>query len=352
MTVKHILFPFDFSSQGTQALPFVEALASRYGAKVTVLGVVPPVWDLARLKTSLRMTSDRATDWVHELKAKLDQAFVHELNGVLAERIAISGDPASHIVDVAHANDVDLIMMPTHGAGRFRTLLIGSVTAKVLHDATCAVWTATHAVEQCSRPKPRTVLCALEGTPGDRTLVQHAAALCKQLGASLKLLHVVGPISDWPSLGREHALQDEVRQRARVKLESMRSDVGIHAPLRVVLGEIVQTVTDEARQEDADLIVMGRRTQSGALERFRTHMYGIIQQSPCPVLSLFAPMAAEGSPVAQGLRGESQPCAHAGCGCRVALGGPHWPYCSEHCMEAAALTELRCDCQHAACRQI
>jgi hypothetical protein len=31
---------------------------------------------------------------------------------------------------------VDLIMMPTHGVGTFRSFLVGSVTAKVLHDAT------------------------------------------------------------------------------------------------------------------------------------------------------------------------------------------------------------------------
>jgi nucleotide-binding universal stress UspA family protein len=39
-------------------------------------------------------------------------------------------------------------MMATHGTGLFRSLLIGSVTAKVLHDARCPVWIATRAEEQ------------------------------------------------------------------------------------------------------------------------------------------------------------------------------------------------------------
>jgi hypothetical protein len=44
--IKHILFPFDFSVQGSQIVPFVRTLAMRFHAKVTVLSVVPPTWEL------------------------------------------------------------------------------------------------------------------------------------------------------------------------------------------------------------------------------------------------------------------------------------------------------------------
>jgi hypothetical protein len=39
---------------------------------------------------------------------------------------------------------IGLIMMATRGRGLFRAALLGSVTAKVLHDADCPVWTAAH----------------------------------------------------------------------------------------------------------------------------------------------------------------------------------------------------------------
>ena len=54
------------------------------------------------------------------------------------------GDPGSRIVEAARASGFDLIMMPSRGRGTFRSALLGSVTAKVLHDAECAVWTAAH----------------------------------------------------------------------------------------------------------------------------------------------------------------------------------------------------------------
>jgi hypothetical protein len=67
---------------------------------------------------------------------------------------------------------------------------------------------------------------------------------------------------------------------------------------------------------------------------------------------LDAPAAAGMVPIhTKGLMAELQKCAHPHCECRVAMDGPHWPHCSEHCKEAAYMTELRCDCQHSQCRQ-
>ena len=44
-------------------------------------------------------------------------------------------------------------------------------------------------------------------------------------------------------------------------------------------------------------------------------------------------------------------CAHPACHCVVTKTGAYGKHCSEHCKEAAATTELRCDCQHLPCRR-
>src|ERR1035438_1854787 len=59
----------------------------------------------------------------------------------------VEGDPAGQIVDYARDHDIGLIVMATHGYGPFRRFLLGSVTAKVLHDAGCPVWTGPHLEE-------------------------------------------------------------------------------------------------------------------------------------------------------------------------------------------------------------
>ena len=44
-------------------------------------------------------------------------------------------------------------------------------------------------------------------------------------------------------------------------------------------------------------------------------------------------------------------CAHEGCNCSVEPHGQYGKYCSEHCKDAARMTELRCGCPHVACHQ-
>jgi len=284
-TLKHILFPFDFSHQASLAVPFVRAVAKHFEARITLISVVPPVWDVPSMGMPVMVDIDTQS-MESDLKARLERTLTTEYLGIPVQRVTASGDPAWKITEFAHSNAVDLIMMPTHGCGLFRSLLIGSVTAKVLHDAKCPVWTATHAEEQRSRDVPRTIVCAIDGTDKTTAQMQWAEAFSKKIGATLKLLHIVSPISDWLDLPNEQELQEQVREEARRKLESLRQSAGIEAPVRVAVGQVANTVTEEARQEGADLVIIGRGSLQSPLGRLRTHAYGIIQKSPCPVLSV------------------------------------------------------------------
>ena len=279
--IKQILFPFDFSAQGLQAVPFVQALASQFGASVTILSVVPV--NLAVMPAGM---DDDVAAWTRALQSRLDQALSTEFAGVPVKRITDAGDPGFHITEVAHNQGVDLIMMPTHGLGLFRTLLVGSATSKVLHDARCPVWTAAHAERQRTGGLPKIILCAVDGRPESVALLKWAADFSTRVGAALKVLHVIRPITDWPTLESEGALQEKMRHAAHAQIVSLQAAAGVQAPLRVAIGDIAATVTEHASEEDADLILIGRGSLQAPLGRLRTHAYGIIQRSRCPVLSV------------------------------------------------------------------
>jgi nucleotide-binding universal stress UspA family protein len=283
-TIKHILLPLDFSAAGTAAIPYVRALANQLQAKVTVLSVVPPTWvtppGLIGPPSSLDPVELQST-----LQTHLDEVAMEGFEPPPA-RLTSVGDPAVKIAEFTRDNAVDLVMMPTHGHGMFRRLLVGSVTSKVLHDVHCPVWTAAHAEKQHAQEIPRQILCALDGTDKSMALAQWAVGFSLQVGASLQLLHVVRPVSDWLSLESEQELQEELRGAARSHIESTFKAGELNLPLRVAVGEIVATVTEEARQEGADLIVLGRGAIHKTLGRLRTHAHGIIHRSPCPVLSV------------------------------------------------------------------
>jgi nucleotide-binding universal stress UspA family protein len=283
--IQHILFPFDFSAAGLRAAPFVRALANSLRARVTLLSVMAPTW-VEPLPGLGPMVAVDPEELHRQLQALLDRTLTEELDGLDVARITAAGDPALRITEFAHDNAVDLIMMPTHGSGLFRRLLIGSVTAKVSHDAKCPVWTAAHTEKQHAPDLPKNVLCALDASEESLSVLQRAAEFCRQIDAALNLLHVVRPASDWLALESERELQEELRNEARTRIEAIRKSAGVNAPLRVAVGEIAATVAEEARQEGADLILLGRGSLQSTLGSLRTHAYGIIQSSPCPVLSV------------------------------------------------------------------
>jgi nucleotide-binding universal stress UspA family protein len=283
-TIRHILFPYDFSEQALQVVPVVRAYADRLGARVSMISVVPPVWTPA--PAGMGLHADEVSQRVEELKAHLDHALVAEFAGQMVERVAEAGDPAFRITEFAGQHAVDLIVMPTHGVDAIRSVLVGSVTAKVLHDAHTPVWTAAHIETHRAAQMPRTVLCAVDGTAQTPALLRWADAFCRSVGAALKLLHVVGPISDWPSLQSEQALQDQVRRDARRAIESLCTVAGVDAPLTLAVGEVVKAVAEEAKQDGADLLIIGRGHMPSPFGRLRTHAYGIIQAALCPVISV------------------------------------------------------------------
>jgi nucleotide-binding universal stress UspA family protein len=282
--IRHILFPLDFSTPGMAAIPYARALANRFHAKLTVLSVVPPAWVSPPGLIPPPVGSDPVA-LENALQAHLDKLAIDGLESA-PTRLTAVGDPAVKIAEFTRDNAVDLVMIPTHGHGLFRGLLLGSVTSKVLHDVHCPVWTAAHAEKQLAHELPRKILCALDGSEKSVALVRWAADFSRQVGASLQLLHVLRPISDWLSLESEQALQEELRAESRARIESSLKSAGLDLPLRIAVGEIVATITEEARQEGADLIVLGRGAIHETLGRLRTHAHAIIQRSPCPVLSV------------------------------------------------------------------
>jgi nucleotide-binding universal stress UspA family protein len=84
----------------------------------------------------------------------------------------------------------------------------------------------------------------------------------------------------------DREFEEEMRREARQMVEDLQASAGIKAPLCVTVGHVADRVREEARRHGADLVLIGRGALHETLGRLRTHAYGIIRQSPCPVLSV------------------------------------------------------------------
>jgi len=287
LAIKNILFPIDFSERCCGAAPFVRAMAQRFGARITLMSVVAPFWQAASGDLSGALMVDMA-ELKRDAELRLNGAFTREFADLKVDRVAEIGDPAETITSYAHNQGADLIMMPTHGYGPFRSLLLGSVTAKVLHDAQCPVWTATHVEETpvLSHAAGRNILCAIDATPKSSPLMEWAAEYAKVTGGTLRLVHVVSGVQGWPERQLDREFEETLRAQARETIEKLQKSVGVKTPLCVAVGEVAGAVREEAERHNSDLIIIGRGLLHETLGRLRTHSHGIIRQAPCPVLSV------------------------------------------------------------------
>ena len=193
-----------------------------------------------------------------------------ELAGLAVERLTAEGDPAAVIVETAH-DRAGLIVMPTHGYGRFRRFILGSTTAKVLHDADCPVWTGVHLESAPAVPVSLGhVLCAVDLGPQSSKTLCWAASLALQFDARLTLMHV--------ALGAADA--------ARRELERLQGFVHAEAEALLETGDPARDHLLRRRPPGADVLVIGRGSAAGVFGRLRANAYSIIRQSPCPVVSV------------------------------------------------------------------
>jgi nucleotide-binding universal stress UspA family protein len=212
-----------------------------------------------------------------------------EFQDLAVHRIFQSGDPGLVIASYASKHHVDLVMMPSHGVGTFRRLLLGSVTAKVLHDTTLPVWTSAHAEGAASWLRPERyakILGAVDLTQSSVRVIEYAAGFAQTFGAELKLVHVV-PASE--SLTVKYFDKDFVAalsETAREQITKLQSQAGTDAQVLIRSGDIAHVIQQVALDSQADLIVIGRGALQETLGRLRTKAYSIIRESPCPVLSV------------------------------------------------------------------
>ncbi|MDP8988869.1 MAG: universal stress protein [Acidobacteriota bacterium] len=282
--IKHILFPVDFSERSDGAAPFVAAMAAKFDAQVTLLTAAHANF-AGGLAGAPMIDPQSILDAVEE---QLERAYPQEFSGLKVRRVTLPGEPAREIVDFAAAHPVDLVMMTTHGRGPFRQLLLGSVAAKVLHDAHVPVWTTAHSGQAPDRVHlaMRKILCAVDATPASVNLLRWASALSATLGADLRLVHSVPGMEAWPEQDLGPGFEATLRENARKTIQDLAQAAAIAVPISVGSGTVPDVVRDEATKQAADLIVIGRGVLQGKLGRLRTHAYGIIRNAPCPVISV------------------------------------------------------------------
>jgi nucleotide-binding universal stress UspA family protein len=283
-----ILFPVDLSEQSREAAPFVTAMAARFNSKLIVLHVLPPRLSYYPLPAAATPGALRQDQEDQERFRKDFDLFITELGAELSvERRLQEGDAAECIISCAEENKINLVMMPTHGYGRFRRLLLGSVTSKVLHDVACPVWTGVHTDEMWPRVGEgwSRFLCAVDADARDVPLLKWAVQFAYEQRAELGVVHAVHATAPAPGAESE-SLCDFLFDVARKNIEKLQAAAGTKLDIRLRLGPVGHVVREAALEQRTDLILVGRGAVQKGFGRLRSNAYAIIREAPCPVLSI------------------------------------------------------------------
>jgi nucleotide-binding universal stress UspA family protein len=287
MTFTNILFPVDFSERSRAIVPHVRAVCGRFYASLTLLHVVHvPI--MAYGAADSPVVFDFPLD---EIKATAEKSLAEfaaaSFPGVPVTTLVDDGDPGSCIVEAAKARGAGLIMMPTRGQGRFRAALLGSVTAKTLHDASCPVWTDAHCEHRStSNLEWRNILCAIDTDHEGSRLISTAAELAAGSKGSVHIVHAVPPPDASAERFGGSEFTDFLKDQARRTIGSMQALTATNFPVCVEAGRTPEVIRYAALSHQTDLVLIGRGVLPDFAGGLRSQAYAIVRDAPCPVLSV------------------------------------------------------------------
>lgn len=291
---RRILFPVDYSAPCRATIPYVQDMVRQFSADLALVHAysLRPAF-VTRDLEGVMVYNDLATDpgMVEEARRfeveRLRKFAIEMFPDQRVESIAEEGEAGTVIHRVLQHHGADLIMMPTRGDAPLRRFLLGSVTAKVLHDVSAAVWTGVGSALESHQPSIpyKSIVCALDESEEAEAVLRAAAALAKSCKAALSLVHVLEMPPATPEIDF-NIYRKELIENAHSQMRDLKSRLHLEAPDTVVDVGINQGIHEEIVRRKGDLLVVGRGHDQGAVSRIWSRLYAIVRDSPCPVLSV------------------------------------------------------------------
>jgi nucleotide-binding universal stress UspA family protein len=267
------------------AVPFVKEMLRHFSGELTLVHA----YGAEALAYSPLALNDPALPGeanAHE-EQRLREYAAETFPGQHVETFVELSEAGTAIHKVIERQGTDLVMLPTHGRGPVRRFLLGSVAAKVLHDSSAAVWTATASVlrEHASEEGYRSILCAIDDGEEAEAVLTASASFAQSHRAHLYLVSVVETPAT--SFDIDFApYKKDMMDAADFKMRELKGQLGIDAHHSVIDGSVAGAVHNEAILRKADLIVIGRGRAQTTFGRIWSHVYPIVREAPCPVLSI------------------------------------------------------------------
>lgn len=130
-----ILVPLDGSQIAECVIPHITTIARSTSALVELISVVEPVdiptrGKIALSEDDLKAINSEAKKEAHDYLSNIAQRL--DRDGVKARLVIMTGKPAESLVDYIDSNDIDLVIMATHGRSGLTKWFFGSIAEKIM----------------------------------------------------------------------------------------------------------------------------------------------------------------------------------------------------------------------------
>ncbi len=276
---RKLLVGVDGSESSLHALRESFKLASNEKSWITVVSVIPSfegdleLVGVPDIRTALRQPFEKALGVAKEI-ANTERALI--------KSIEEEGEPYERIVDLADAENCDLVIMGRKGTRHLEKSLMGSVTARVIGHSQRDVLV----VPNGSRVGWEKILIATDGSRYSRIAAERAIDFARSYGGELRVVSVVDVPSEFYAEAPNAV--DEMISKAKGYVRDIRLQAeteGIKAESFVGEGDAYQIITDLAKKEGVNIIVMSSHGRTG-LKRLLMGSVAekVIGHAPCPVL--------------------------------------------------------------------
>ncbi|MCO8268270.1 universal stress protein [Haloferax sp. AB510] len=292
-----LLFPTDGSEGADAVLDHVVDMADAHDATLHLLHVAPPK---PERRPNLRDEGDEGDGAAGERRRTDGERFVSDAAARASQSDAgvvtsvEHGEPYRVITEYAAEQDVDLVVMPTHGRTGLSRLLLGSTTERVVRRSDVPVLTIRpDAATDLAYPYAD-VLTPTDGSACATAAVTFGSELAAATDAALHAVSVVNVAAFGADI-RGPLLIDELEERASDAVEQA-GDVAAAAGVETVRESVGRDVSIHhgilayIDEHDVDLVVMGTHGHTG----FDRYMLGsvaekLVRTSPVPVVTVREP---------------------------------------------------------------
>ena len=263
---KRILVPLDGSPRAETALQPALQLSKALSAEITLVRVVPTLKLVAPF-IQVDLTSKDAHDEQKRLAGNYLKG-VQMLNkdeAVIIKTAVVSGRAGGGVIEYAKENEMDLIVLSSHGGtgiGRWR---YGEIAMKLLLNAPCSTL-VVRADDDHQPLQFKRILIPLDGSEDAERAIESTAMMANKMGAETILFRVTAPVQMAVGADNAKALTSQIRKQVERYLQTVRKrfeGVQPNINTQVETGPIAHSILAYAQDHHIDLIALTAHGASG-----------------------------------------------------------------------------------------